>query len=187
MKTSIKGITQTGLLLAICIASQFMKNLSVYITGPIVNLTMILAALMIGLSSGLMIAVIAPLTSFWLAPSPILIGIPWIIPCIIIGNCMLVLSIWLFRKFFVTYITDLRVRVALGLIAGTITKALFMGVTIAMILLPLFGSNINVPAQKLTVLMSTAKVTFSVTQLITAAIASVLGFVIWLRIRDKID
>ena len=41
MKT--RQITTTALLLALCIASQFLKNTSVYITGPIINCILIVA------------------------------------------------------------------------------------------------------------------------------------------------
>lgn len=53
MKFTTRGLVQTGLLLAVCIASQFFKNLSVYLTGPIVNTTIILAVLAVGLWSGI--------------------------------------------------------------------------------------------------------------------------------------
>ncbi len=52
MKLSTRQLAQTALLLAICIASQFFKNLSVYITGPVVNTTIIIAVLAVGLWSG---------------------------------------------------------------------------------------------------------------------------------------
>ena len=45
MKLTTKRLVQTAFLLAICIASQYFKNLSVYITGPIVNTTIIIATL----------------------------------------------------------------------------------------------------------------------------------------------
>ncbi len=38
MKIKTKQITLTAIMLAICIVSQFLKNLSVYITGPIIKL-----------------------------------------------------------------------------------------------------------------------------------------------------
>lgn len=48
MKT--RQITVTAIMLAICIASQFFKNLSVYITGPIINAALILTVLYAGLA-----------------------------------------------------------------------------------------------------------------------------------------
>ena len=42
------------------IASMFFKNLSVYITGPIVNATLIIATLTLGLVMGIILSIIAP-------------------------------------------------------------------------------------------------------------------------------
>ena len=42
MKIKTKQITVTAIMLAICLVSQFFKNLSVYITGPIINAALIL-------------------------------------------------------------------------------------------------------------------------------------------------
>ena len=49
MKMKTRQITVTAIMLAICIASQFFKNLSVYITGPIINAALILTVLYAGL------------------------------------------------------------------------------------------------------------------------------------------
>ena len=46
MKT--KQLTLTALLLALCIASQFLKNTSVYLTGPVINCILILSAVFCG-------------------------------------------------------------------------------------------------------------------------------------------
>lgn len=49
MKITTKQITTTAVLLAICIVSQFFKNTSVYITGPVINACLILAVLSVGI------------------------------------------------------------------------------------------------------------------------------------------
>ena len=71
MKLKTRQITVTAILLAICIVSQFFKNLNVYITGPIIN-----------------------------AGSPIMAAIPAMFPCIMIGNIILVLAVALLRSKF---------------------------------------------------------------------------------------
>ena len=87
MKITTKQLVQTALLLAICIASQYFKNLSVYITGPIVNLTIILAVLSVGLWSGLLLSIIAPVTAFFFTGSPIMSAIPLMFPAVMAGKC----------------------------------------------------------------------------------------------------
>lgn len=186
MKLSTKSIVQTGILLAICILSQFMKGLSVYITGTIVNMTIVMAVLTVGISSGIILAVISPITAFFISPSPITLGIPAIIPCIMIGNVLLACGIYVFHKKLLTDKMVASARVAIGMVVGSAVKAIFMGVSIVLILLPMFSSNIAVPAQKLSIILATARVTFSITQFITAILGCAVAYVIWLRIKDVV-
>ena len=61
-----------------------------------------------------------------------------------------------------------------------------MGVVIVLIILPIFGDNIASKLPKpeaLPVVLATAKVTFSITQLTTALIGSALAYVIWMPLK----
>ena len=98
MKITTKQLVQTALLLTICIASQYFKNLSVYITGPIVNLTIILAVLSVGLWSGLLLSIIAPVTAFFFTGSPIMAAIPLMFPAVMAGNAVLAITVWYFQE-----------------------------------------------------------------------------------------
>ena len=181
MKITTKQLVQTALLLAICIASQYFKNLSVYITGPIVNLTIILAALSVGLWSGLLLSIIAPVTAFFFTGSPIMSAIPLMFPAVMAGNAVLAVTVWYFQKK-----TSFKWRLPAGLIAGSVLKAVFMGIVIVLIILPIFGDNIASKLPKpeaLPMVLATAKVTFSVTQLTTALIGSALAYVIWMPLK----
>ena len=62
-------LTRTALLLALCVVVQQFKTVSQFITGPLVNLILLLAALAVGLGSGLCIAVLSPILAFLIAPS----------------------------------------------------------------------------------------------------------------------
>ena len=183
MKAEISSghIAQTGLLLALCIASQFLKNASPLITGPMVNCIIIIATVMTGLSSGIIISLIAPVTSFFIAPSPVLAGIPAIVPVIMAGNCILAVSVWFFS-------TKLHRRgsLYLGMGAGSVIKALFMGVVIAGALLPAFSGNIAVPSEKLAPLLTKAKFMFGLMQFITAVLGSLLASVILIPLKKAV-
>ena len=181
MKITTKQLVQTALLLTICIVSQYFKNLSVYITGPIVNLTIILAVLSVGLWSGLLLSIIAPVTAFFFTGSPIMEAIPLMFPSVMAGNAVLAITVWYFQKK-----TSFKWRLPAGLIAGSILKAIFMGVVIVLIILPIFGDNLALKLPKpeaLPVVLATAKVTFSITQLTTALIGSALAYVIWMPLK----
>ena len=181
MKITTKQLVQTALLLAICIASQYFKNLSVYITGPIVNLTIILAVLSVGLWSGLLLSIIAPVTAFFFTGSPIMAAIPLMFPAVMAGNAVLAVTVWYFQKK-----TSFKWRLPAGLIAGSVLKAVFMGIVIVLIILTIFSDNIASKLPKpeaLPMVLATAKVTFSVTQLTTALIGSVLAYLIWMPLK----
>lgn len=172
MKITTKQITTTAVLLAICIVSQFFKNASVYITGPIVNACLILAVLSAGVACGIILSVITPITAFFISGSPIMSAIPAIIPCVMVGNMILVLVVGMIRK---------KIRGNGGLItamaAGSVLKALFMGVVIAWILIPSL-----IPAA-MEAKMAAFQTTFSITQLITALIGSIYAFIIWIPLK----
>ena len=166
-KGAARRLTETAVLLALCIASQFLKNLSVYITGPIVNCIIIIAVLEVGLGSGVLISVIAPVTSFIITASPVMKAMPLIIPAVMLGNIAMALPLWaIFRK--------TGRSLPLALTAGTLVKGVFMGLVISVVIIPLMGPGTALPPAAL----STARFTFSVTQLITAAIGSVIAFII---------
>lgn len=172
MKITTKQITTTAVLLAICIVSQFFKNTSVYITGPVINACLILAVLSVGVACGIILAVITPVTAFLISGSPIMAAIPAIIPCVMIGNVLLVLGVGLFTK---------KIKgnggLIAGMAAGAVGKALFMGVVIAMILIP------NLIPAAMEAKMGVFQMTFSVTQLITALIGSVYAFILWIPLK----
>ncbi len=196
MKFTTRGLVQTGLLLAVCIASQFFKNLSVYLTGPIVNTTIILAVLAVGLWSGILIGVIAPVSAFFISGSPIMAAIPLMFPVIMGGNIILAVCV----QFFYakkgnsgksnTSKGSASQRLIKGLILGSVLKAAFMGAVIVLILLPSFGSNIATRLPKpeaLPGVLATARITFSLTQLVTALTGSLLAYLIWIPLKKYLE
>ena len=170
MNEKTKIICQTALLLALAIVSQFFKNLSVYITGPIINCILIIAVLSCGLISGTILAVVTPITSWIITGSPIMSALPIVPFCVMGGNFILVLVVWLFVRN-----RETNRSLILGMLAGSVIKAVFMAVTIVLLVLQLLGPSSGLPDAALTA----AKTTFSVTQLITALIGSAFAFIIW--------
>lgn len=185
MKLTTKGLVQTAFLLAICIASQYFKNFSVYITGPVVNTTIIIAVLAVGLWSGILISIIAPVTAFFFTGSPIMAAIPLMFPVVMAGNAILALCVWYFEEK-----QSFLWRLPAGLLAGSLLKAVFMGVLVVLIILPVFGSSIAEKLPKpeaLPKVLATARITFSVTQLVTALIGSLLAYVIWIPLKKYLQ
>lgn len=172
MKLTTRQIAQTGILLAICIVSQFFKNLSVYLTGPIVNTVIIIGVLTAGLFSGLIISLLAPVTAYLIAASPIISAIPAVMPMIMAGNCILALSVWFF-----TAKLEFPGNLPAGMAVGSVLKACFMTVSIVQILFTVYGPALSEKQ------LAMGKGMFSVTQLITAATGSLLAFIIWIPLK----
>ena len=166
-----KQIAMTAILLAICIASQFLKNLSMFITGPIINAVIILAVAECGLVPGIIISIITPITSFFITGSPIVAAIPYIMPCIMLGNVILALAVGIFSKRENGLIVSK--TMITPMIWGVIVKSIFMGVSISLILIPMF-----LP-EKMQAKMAVFQTTFSFNQLYTGLIGCVLAMFIY--------
>lgn len=167
MKIKTKQITVTAIMLAICILSQFFKNLSVYITGPIINAALILTVVYAGMACGIILSIITPITSFFITGSPIMAAIPAMFPCIMIGNILLAVAVGLLRKRF-----GKTAGLPVSIVIGAVLKAVFMGILISLIILPAF---LPAAMQKM---MHTLQIQFSLTQLITAIIGGVYAVII---------
>lgn len=180
-KITTKQLTITALLLAICLISQYFKNLSVYITGPIINAILIIAVLSAGLYSGILLAIIAPITAFFFTGSPLMAAIPLMFPTIMLGNLVIVLFTYIFQNKM-----TFKYHLATGLVLGSLVKAVVLGVLVAFILIPAFGSNVADKLPKpemLPKVLATAKITFSIIQLSTAMIGSAYAMIIWLPLK----
>lgn len=185
MKITTKQLTATALLLAICIGSQYFKNISVYITGPMVNVTILLATLGVGLYSGILLSIIAPITAFFFTGSPIMSAIPLMFPLVMAGNSILVIFTYYFKQK-----PNNSHRLLLGMIIASIIKAAFMGSMTIFILLPLFQNNLlkTIPKpEALPAVIRSAQITFSLTQLITSIIGSVLAYIIWIPLKRALN
>lgn len=175
MNERTRILCRTALLLALAVISQFFKNTSMYITGPIVNCVLLIALLSCGLVSAAALSVITPITSWLITGSPVMSAMPVIPFCIMGGNFLLVLCTWLFVRN-----RDTNPSLILGMVVGSVVKAAFMAVTIVLLVLQLLGPSSGLPEAALTV----ARATFSVSQLITSLLGSVLTFLVWQPLKN---
>ena len=173
MKISTKKIALTAVLLALAIASQFMKSFSVYFTGSIINLILFMAVLFAGVGCASIIAIVTPVTSFLITGSPIMAAMPLVIPAVMIGNEVLVLVVGVLKKI------PLSIRLAIA----CVVKAAVMGLLITLIIIPVFGPASGLPEKAL----AAAKITFSLTQLITALIGGIIACIIFPLVKKGIN
>lgn len=174
---SINRITRCGLLIAVCIVSQFFKNISPMITGPIINLCLIIATVQIGLLGGIAISIITPVTSFFISGAP---AFPVMIPGIIAGNAVLCIVIFLF-----IYKKETKMRLLTGLILASFIKTLVLYVVVVKCLVPLAFDMAAVDAAKQTAMLPLLTYNFSVLQLVTALIAACVAFPILTALRKQ--
>ena len=171
-----KQIAYTAVLLAICIVSQIFKNLSVFITGPIINACIVIAVLTSGLAWGIILSVITPVTAYFIAASPVMMAVPGIIPLIMAGNAVLAIATNFLLKKDIKNGKGLRdIKSYVKTVICAACKGLFMGLTISLWLLPTFIPAESPLMKKLPVFQTT----FSVTQFVTACIGFVYAFIIW--------
>ncbi|MBP9996121.1 MAG: ECF transporter S component [Lachnospiraceae bacterium] len=166
-KVNTKSLTYAAALLAICIISQIFKNMSVYITGPIINACLIICVLTAGLWAAIAISVITPITSFFITGSPIIAAIPLIMPCIMIGNILLVVAVYFLKDK-----PNRKIGFTISIVIGAILKGLFMGIVIALIIIPALLPEAMLPK------INVFQTTFSITQFITALIGGALAYII---------
>ena len=184
-KFGTRQIATTAVLLAICIVSQVFKNLSIFITGPIVNTCIVLAVLMVNLPCGIILSIITPITAYMIAMSLVMMAVPAIIIFIMLGNIVLAVAVeFLFKKSFMGSGNNVfRISNMARAILCSLAKGVFMGATISMWLLPAFIPEQSPLRNKLPVFQKT----FSVFQFLTACIGFVYVFIVYTVLKRAVE
>ena len=170
MNKQIKWITQTAVMLALLIVLQIItKPFGQIVTGSCVNFVLASTALLIGLSSGVVISLASPFFAFLLGIGPAFLPI---VPGISLGNAVLVVLLW-----FLLGKKGAKAAISAKIIAVPVAAAakfLTLFLLITKLILPLLGL-----AEKQTAVISAS---FSWPQLITALIGSSLAIILWPRL-----
>jgi len=97
MNKKLLWITRTAIFLALIVVVQFTtKGLPIFATGSLVNLILITCGLTAGLPSGLTVAGLSPVFALLLGvQSPLTAPL---LPIIMVGNMVIVLTVWFFTK-----------------------------------------------------------------------------------------
>ena len=167
MKISTKKMAVTALMLALCIVSQLFKNVSVYITGPIINLILLVTLLYAGRGCAFILSVITPITAFLITGSSIMAALPIVMVAVMAGNAIYVWTFDIMQK--------LWKRMFVSMVGASVVKAVLMGGSISLLILPLLGPTVGLPEKAI----RTAQMTFSLTQLIAGLLGGVLLCLVW--------
>ncbi len=108
-------------------------------------------------------------------------AIPLMFPVIMIGNMLLVCVIWIIVKN-----KKQNNYLYIGMFLGSAIKALFLWIMTSFVLFPFMGDNLKsyIPKPELyQAVLKTAKVTFSITQFVTAILGCVLAIIIMIPLK----
>lgn len=179
--STTKKLTRTAILLALMLVVQCFKNFSPYITGPIVNLILLVAFSFVDLKSSIALCVLAPVTSYLITQSPVITATNFAaLPVIMIGNIIYVVSVYIFSKENIFPKASENLKLIFGLFFGCILKWVFMFLSSEWVLKTIFSENLTgMLAKKFGVM-------FGSLQLIAGLIGAVLFFVIY-KILKKAD
>lgn len=175
-KNKILWITRTALFIAILIVFQSLSaSLGQIVTGSLVNLVLVTAALTGGLWSGLTVAAISPFFAFILGIGPKLIQL---IPFIALGNIVYVLVVALIAKAFKAENNPmLFVGGITGVVVGALLKFATLYLGVVKVFIPLMGDGLKPPQ------VETFTTMFSTPQLITALIGGVVAIPVAMAVR----
>lgn len=158
MKT--KKIVRTGMFLAVALVFQIgFRQFSQPVVGSLVNMTLLLATLIIGPVRAVIIGTLTPVIAFLLG----IIGIPFLVPIIAVGNAVMIGVFYGVKK-------GMRHKVALwvGLVVAAVFKFAFLFVAVRSLLTVVMS---KVPDPVLA--------TFSLPQLTTAMVGGTLAVVLY--------
>ncbi|MCQ2475862.1 MAG: hypothetical protein MJ173_08160 [Clostridia bacterium] len=146
-------LTSAAIMLAVIIIMQLLKNISAYISGPVINAVMAIAALELGITWGIGFSVIVPIMSLIVAPASPMSALSAAthyvtIPVIIIGNIIFVAAAKLGSK-------KGNLIFIVSLIIGAVLKWLFMWGCGELILIPVFSESLGKLSTVITKVFST--------------------------------
>ncbi|MEE5990410.1 MAG: ECF transporter S component [Lachnospiraceae bacterium] len=177
MNPKVKRLTTAAVLLAICIVSQFFKNTSVFIAGPVINTCIIICVMACGLPWAILLSLVTPVTAFIITGAPVMKVIPGIMPLIMVGNALLALGVWIIARKKKT-----SKNLLIGSCIGSVIKAVFMALTIS------YGLLLTTALpEKMAPMLPKLQFTYSVVQLITALVGTAFAAVIWIPLNKSAD
>jgi len=177
---NIRKMVITALLIALGIVFQQLRFVlgdwsgTTYIIGSLVNLCLIVAATVVGLWSGVAVAVVTPLIAFAQGH----LALAQMIPVIIVGNAVLVVFYALFALKDKTSLSVQWPRWAVAGVIAALIKFAVIAFGQALVLIPLKGLGFSAA-------LATAAGLQTV-QIITAVIAMILGGIILPMLPKKV-
>ncbi len=183
--TTIQFVTRTAVLLALLLLFQSLRvffpalsavplgftNLSTLLTGALVNMTLIIAAMTVGIWGASIISVLATVIAFLQGFLP---PVPQMVIVVSLGNIIIALIYLLTAK-----AVNGKVRIPAAIILSSLAKFLFLWALVKFIVIPFF-----VAQPKIAGVLSAA---FGVSQLVTALLGSFIASLILPSIQKSLS
>lgn len=142
--SNTKKLTRTAILLALILVVQCFKNFSPYITGPLVNLILLVALCFVDLKSSITLCILAPITSYFITQSPVIPATNFTaLPVIMLGNILYIISLYIFFKEKIFTKSSENLKLIFGLFFGCVLKWASMFLCSEWILKTLFSENLT--------------------------------------------
>lgn len=166
----ILWIAQTAILIALLVSVQiYMHQFGQFVVGSGVNFILVMACILVGVSSGVTVGAVSPIIAFLITGRPIF---PVLIPFVMVGNVALVIAVHLiFAKVYVETWRFCYVRAILAVITGSALKFLVLWIGVVQVALQFIPGIL--PPQ-----VTALSHMFSWPQLVTALIGSTLAMVV---------
>ena len=174
---TVLWITQTALMLAVLVTVQYLtRGFGQLVTGSAVNFVLVATALLCGMSSGAIVAVVSPFLAKLLGIGPLWELIPLIALANLVISSIFASVLGRARKLAGTEKYAMWIS---AIVAGAVAKYFVLYLGIVKIVLPLMTSLPAVQKTKLAAM-------FSTTQLITALIGGVIAMLAVEPIREAL-
>lgn len=171
MNKRVLWITETAIMLALLVALQYLtKGFGQFVTGSCVNAILATTVLVVGLSSGLTVALISPVLAFLLGIAPQILTVP----AIMVGNCVFVVLLYVLAD-------RCGKKIAKQIIAWLVSAAAKFAALYAIVVLLICGVKSDTLLAAGTLkepMLQALPATFSWPQLVTALIGGGLALLI---------
>jgi len=170
MKKQVLFISQTSLMLALLIVIQLMtRGMSQFITGPLVNMVLLVTVFTVSLAGGIVVALLSPFLAFLIGIGPAFIQIVLFVS---LANTIFVTVAWLLaNKFIDSKEIKEKIKTAIALLISAITKTTVLWIGLVQLALPYIPGL--KPQQQVVIASS-----FSWPQLITALVGGALAWIV---------
>ena len=179
MNKKIRWITETAVMLALLVTLQAVtSSMGQIVTGSCVNAVLAISVLMIGLSSGVTVALVSPVMAYLLGIAPQIITVP----AIMVGNTLFVVLL----HFLADPEGKNLVKQAVALVVSAVVKFAALYLIVVKVVLGVMAQSLMAAGTLKEPMIAALTAKFSWPQLITALIGGAVALVIVPVIRKAV-